>query len=68
MDSYVLVVEWGATSVDAVERALHSARAVYDKVLGVVLNKVDIASLGRFDGERGSRYNDKLYARYGYAE
>ena len=67
VDSYVLVVKWGATSIDTVQRALHSARAVYDKVIGVVLNKVDIHSLARFDGT-GSYYSNKLYTRYGYTE
>jgi len=68
VDSYVLVVKWGATSIDTVQRALHSARAVYDKIVGVVLNKVDIDSLGRFDGNAGSYYDNKLYARYGYTK
>jgi succinoglycan biosynthesis transport protein ExoP len=68
VDSYILVVKWGATSIDTVQRALHSAKAVYDKVIGVALNKVDIDSLGRFDGESGSYYNNKLYERYGYTE
>ena len=69
VDAYVLIVEWGRTSIDTVERALHSARAVYDKVAGVVLNKVDFNSLGRFDGEPGKYYyKNKLYARYGYVE
>jgi succinoglycan biosynthesis transport protein ExoP len=67
VDSYVLVVEWGRTSIDTVQRALHSARAVYDKVVGVVLNKVDIDALGRFDGT-GNYYSNKLYTRYGYTE
>jgi succinoglycan biosynthesis transport protein ExoP len=68
VDSYILVVKWGATSIDTVQRALHSAKAVYDKIIGVVLNKVDIDSLGRFDGESGNYYNNKLYERYGYTE
>jgi len=69
VDAYVLIIEWGTTSVDTVQRAVHSARAVSDKVIGVVLNKVDFKSLGRFDGEPGKYYNkNKLYARYGYVE
>jgi succinoglycan biosynthesis transport protein ExoP len=68
VDSYILVVKWGATGIDTIQRALHSARAVYDKVIGVVLNKVDIDSLGRFDGDSGGYYNNKLYERYGYTE
>ena len=69
VDAYVLIIEWGTTSVDTVQRAVHSARAVSDKVIGVVLNKVDFKSLGRFDGEPGKYYyKNKLYARYGYVE
>ena len=69
VDAYVLIIEWGTTSVDTVQRAVHSARAVSDKVIGVVLNKVDFKSLGRFDGEPGNYYyKNKLYARYGYVE
>jgi polysaccharide biosynthesis transport protein len=69
VDAYVLIIEWGTTGVDTVQRAVHSARAVSDKVIGVVLNKVDFKSLGRFDGEPGKYYyKNKLYARYGDIE
>jgi succinoglycan biosynthesis transport protein ExoP len=68
VDAYVLIVEWGATSIDTVQRAVHSSRAVYDKLIGVVLNKVNFKSLGHFEGESGNYYKDKLYARYGYVE
>jgi polysaccharide biosynthesis transport protein len=69
VDAYVLVIEWGTTAIEAVERAVHSAKAVSDKVIGVVLNKVDFKSLGRYDGEPGKYYyKNKLYARYGYVE
>jgi succinoglycan biosynthesis transport protein ExoP len=69
VDAYVLMIEWGATAIETVERAVHSAKAVSDKMIGVVLNKVDFNSLGRFDGEPGKYYyKNKLYARYGYVE
>ena len=68
VDAYVLVIEWGTTAIETVERAVHSAKAVSDKVIGVALNKVDFKSLARFDGERGYYYKNKLYARYGYVE
>ena len=41
VDSYLFVVEWGKTKIDVVERALNTARGVYDNLLGVILNKVD---------------------------
>ncbi len=69
VDAYVLIIEWGMTSIETVQRAVHAAKAVTDKVIGVVLNKVDFKSLGRFDGEPGKYYyKNKLYARYGYVE
>jgi succinoglycan biosynthesis transport protein ExoP len=68
VDAYVLVIEWGTTAIETVERAVHSAQAVSDKVIGVALNKVDFKSLARFDGEGGYYYKKKLYARYGYVE
>jgi succinoglycan biosynthesis transport protein ExoP len=69
VDAYVLIIEWGMTSIETVQRAVHAAKAVTDKIIGVVLNKVDFNSLGRFDGEPGGYYyKKKLYARYGYVE
>ena len=65
IDSYVYVVEWGHTRIDFVNDALHSARTVYDHLLGVVLNKVDLKALGQYDG-RGSYYHHETYHRYGY--
>jgi polysaccharide biosynthesis transport protein len=69
VDAYVLMIEWGTTNIETVERAVHSAKAVSDKVIGVVLNKVDFKSLARFDGEPGKYYyKNKRYKRYGYVE
>jgi succinoglycan biosynthesis transport protein ExoP len=48
IDSYVLVIEWGATKMDAVRYAVSDAPAVQSKMIGAVLNKVDFASLGRY--------------------
>ena len=46
VDGYVYVVEWGKTRTDFVEQALRSAKGVYEHLLGVVLNKVDLSSAG----------------------
>jgi succinoglycan biosynthesis transport protein ExoP len=67
VDSYVYVVEWGKTRVDFAEQALNSARGVYEHLLGVVLNKVNLKSMGRYDGG-DSYYNHGHYSRYGYSE
>jgi succinoglycan biosynthesis transport protein ExoP len=51
IDAYMLVVEWGRTRIDQVERALRDAQGLQDSVLGVVLNK---APAGAIDtGRRG---------------
>jgi polysaccharide biosynthesis transport protein len=69
VDGYIFVVEWGKTRIDFVEQALRSARGVYDHLLGVVLNKVELRAMGRYDG-RGSRYyhHGDYFHRYGYTE
>ena len=42
VDAYIYVVAWGHTRIDFVEQALRSARGVYEHLLGVVLNKVNL--------------------------
>jgi succinoglycan biosynthesis transport protein ExoP len=68
VDGYIYVVEWGRTRIDSVEQALQSARGVYEHLLGVVLNKVNLRALGRFDGQRAGYYYNSDYAKYGYTE
>jgi polysaccharide biosynthesis transport protein len=65
MDSYILVVEWGRTSTSVVQHALSRAPAVFERVIGAVLNKVDMKALKLYDGNRASYYHDKAYRRYG---
>jgi succinoglycan biosynthesis transport protein ExoP len=69
IDSYVFVVEWARTRIDVVERALGSAQGVYDRLLGIVLNKADLDVLHRYENYgRYSSYYNKYYARYGYGD
>jgi polysaccharide biosynthesis transport protein len=65
VDSYLYVVEWGHTRIDFVNDSMRSARNVYDHLLGVILNKVDLKALGRYEG-RDSYYHHENYQRYGY--
>ncbi len=67
VDSYVYVVAWGQTRIEFAKRALHSARGVYDRLLGVALNKVNLTSVGRYEAG-GGYYTHSHYARYGYTE
>lgn len=65
IDSYVFIVEWGRTKIDVAELALRKAPVVNEKLLGVVLNKVDYKMLSRYEGNRSDYYSDKYYAQYG---
>ena len=51
-----------------VEHALGGAQGVYENLLGVVLNKVDMNVFGRYVNQHGDYYYSKHYARYGYTE
>jgi succinoglycan biosynthesis transport protein ExoP len=65
VDSFVFIVEWGRTKIDVVDLALRKTAVVHENLLGVVLNKVDYKTLGRYDGRRSDYYSDKYYAQYG---
>jgi succinoglycan biosynthesis transport protein ExoP len=67
LDSYVFVIEWGKTKIHTAEHALSTARGVYDNLLGVVLNKVNLKEFRRYEGH-GDYYYNRHYARYGYTD
>jgi succinoglycan biosynthesis transport protein ExoP len=56
IDSYVLVIEWGATKIDAVRYALRHAPGVQANIVGAVLNKVNMAAMGRYDSYGANYY------------
>src|SRR5689334_17730503 len=56
VDSFVFVVEWGRTKFDVVEHILGHAPGVYENLLGVVLNKVDMNIFGRYAAHRENMY------------
>jgi len=66
VDSYVYVVEWGATKINVVQHQLSNAPEIYARLLGVVLNKANVKILERYEYYYGSYYHRKYYARYGY--
>ena len=68
VDAYVFIIEWGKTRIGVVEHALSAATEVYENLLGVVLNKVDIKLLSRYDSDRGEYYHNPHYSRYGYTD
>jgi succinoglycan biosynthesis transport protein ExoP len=68
IDSYLFVIEWGKTKINVVEHALGNALEIHQNLLGVVLNKVNIDLLARYDGHLGRRYYNRYYGNYGYTE
>ena len=68
IDLFVFVIEWGRTKIDIAQHALAHAPGVYENLLGVVLNKVDMHVFGRYANHQESYYYNKHYARYGYTE
>ncbi|KAA5599207.1 polysaccharide biosynthesis tyrosine autokinase [Blastochloris sulfoviridis] len=63
IESFVFVVEWGRTKADLVHRHLQAKPEVYDRLLGVVLNKADTRLFKRY--EQGSQFNHMYYVHHG---
>jgi polysaccharide biosynthesis transport protein len=68
VDSYLFVVEWGATSVETVESALSSAPLVYENLMGVILNKADLDVMRNYSRNSQEPYKNKYYERYGFED
>jgi succinoglycan biosynthesis transport protein ExoP len=68
VDSYLLVIEWGRTSVDSAERALESAPLVYESLMGVILNKADLDAMRYYSRSVGESYKNQYFERYGFED
>jgi polysaccharide biosynthesis transport protein len=55
-DSFALVAEWGKTSIDDLDMAFRVAPLVHERLLGIVLNKVDVAVIQRIEGSGYAAY------------
>jgi polysaccharide biosynthesis transport protein len=64
IDSYVIVIEWGRTTIDAVEHALRAAPDVSKSIVGAVLNKANIKELARYDPYLSNYYYAKQSDRH----
>ncbi|NJO53951.1 MAG: polysaccharide biosynthesis tyrosine autokinase [Bacteroidales bacterium] len=64
IESFVFVVEWGRTNVDVVQRHLQAKPEVYERLLGVVLNKANLKMFKRY--ERGDQSHHLYYVYHGY--
>jgi hypothetical protein len=40
-------IQWGSTKIDVVRHALSNAPELYERLLGIILNKVDMTALGQ---------------------
>jgi succinoglycan biosynthesis transport protein ExoP len=68
VDSYVCVVAWQCTKIGAVKCALKDAPNVYEKLLGVVLNKANIDRLSTYEPVGRNYYRNKYYTQYGMTD
>jgi len=62
VDSYVLVIEWGVTTIDAVQYALRHAPGVQANIVGAVLNKVNVPAMRRYDRYGAAYYHTGIRA------
>jgi succinoglycan biosynthesis transport protein ExoP len=63
VDSFIFVVEWGRTKIKTAQRHLATDVELYDRLLGVVLNKANLKVLGRFEGY--GRHQNGYYVTQG---
>jgi exopolysaccharide transport family protein len=63
MDAFVLVVEWGSTSVEEVTKAVGSSPILRDRLIGAVLNKANASAMRRLEG-----YSDRHYSYFAKSE
>jgi succinoglycan biosynthesis transport protein ExoP len=57
-DRFVFVVEWGKTSQRMVLECLNDAASFVDRIVCIVLNKVDPSSLRSIERYKGERFQD----------
>lgn len=64
VDAYIYIVEWGRTRIDTAKHSLCNAPELYKRLLGVVLNKVDMTKLRRYEPHLGNYYYDEYSSQY----
>jgi polysaccharide biosynthesis transport protein len=64
IDAFILVAAWGETSRGALREVLAKERLIRDKLLGVVLNKVDMEKLKRHELFESEGYYHRHYENY----
>jgi succinoglycan biosynthesis transport protein ExoP len=64
IESFVIVVEWGASKIDTVSHALARCPRVQRQMLGLILNKVDMNRLSRYDHSAAEYCDARRYKNY----
>lgn len=68
LDGIVLVLGWGEANEDAVETAMRLNPVLHDKLLGVVLNKVDAAAMRKVFSPFASVFASRAALKATYAK
>jgi capsular exopolysaccharide synthesis family protein len=64
VDGMLLVARWGATTIKILERAVKMSDGLSDKLFGVVLNRVDMKKLRKYDDLDSEYYQNSYYLKY----
>lgn len=63
-DAFLLVVEWGKTPSEVIASALAGNDQVQRKLLGTILNKVELRKLQTYDASLSALYHRKRFSNY----
>jgi succinoglycan biosynthesis transport protein ExoP len=55
IDRFIFVVEWGRTKRGVVLDALSSAQVIRDRLIAMVLNKIDTVTFRNIETDKGAR-------------
>ncbi|HEY5794011.1 MAG TPA: Wzz/FepE/Etk N-terminal domain-containing protein [Bosea sp. (in: a-proteobacteria)] len=64
IDGMLLVARWGATSTKIIDRTIRASDNLSEKLIGAVLNRVDMKRLRKYDNLDSSYYSNAYYLRY----
>jgi succinoglycan biosynthesis transport protein ExoP len=64
MDGFLLVVEWGRTPREMVRHLLNSHEKIYEKCIGVLLNKANLKKVDLYEHYGPRHYHYNQYSKY----
>ena len=68
IDNYVMIVEWGKTSIDTIRHALSTSPEIESALIGVVLNKADISVMPKYVSGGDFLYMNPDFKRYRFRD